>query len=127
MPCRYVWSFEGDAWNPALVILRLNRAAISVKWSPKGKKVQSSLYLLSQDDDCQNFKSFQNCFLCMFLFCHGQRISLQLEVVQKVSAYAIMRTKIIGKCLKAKKCVGVKCQIQIPLAGDGLSLSKWKN
>lgn len=34
----YVWSFEGDAWNPILVILRLNRAAISVKWSPKENK-----------------------------------------------------------------------------------------
>eukprot|EP00250_Pteridium_aquilinum_P006817 c16657_g1_i1 orf=82-1233(-) len=34
----YVWSFEGDSWNPTLVILRLNRAAISAKWSPKENK-----------------------------------------------------------------------------------------
>lgn len=34
----YVWNLEGDAWNPTLVILRLNRAAISVKWSPKENK-----------------------------------------------------------------------------------------
>lgn len=34
----YVWNLEGDAWNPTLVILRLNRAATSVKWSPKENK-----------------------------------------------------------------------------------------
>ena len=75
----------------------------------------------------KTLKFFKTLIYVCFIFCHGQRISLQLEVVQKVSAYAITRTKIIGKCLKAKKCVGVKCQIQISLAGDGLSLSKCKN
>lgn len=34
----YVWEFEGGAWKPALVILRINRAATAVKWSPKGDK-----------------------------------------------------------------------------------------
>eukprot|EP00249_Psilotum_nudum_P016625 c25914_g1_i1 orf=305-1453(+) len=34
----YVWSLEGNEWAPALVILRLNRAAICVKWSPKENK-----------------------------------------------------------------------------------------
>eukprot|EP01018_Ginkgo_biloba_P030569 Gb_19067 [translate_table: standard] len=34
----YVWSLEGTEWVPTLVILRLNRAAISVKWSPKENK-----------------------------------------------------------------------------------------
>lgn len=34
----YVWSLEGNSWNPTLVILRLNRAATSVKWSPKENK-----------------------------------------------------------------------------------------
>ncbi|CAM6094397.1 unnamed protein product [Calypogeia fissa] len=34
----YVWSFDGAQWQPTLVILRLNRAAISVDWSPKENK-----------------------------------------------------------------------------------------
>lgn len=36
----YVWQYEAkdDAWIPALVILRINRAATSVKWSPDGQK-----------------------------------------------------------------------------------------
>lgn len=32
----YVWNLEGAEWVPTLVILRLNRAALCVKWSPKG-------------------------------------------------------------------------------------------
>jgi WD40 repeat protein len=32
----YVWTLEGNEWQPTLVILRLNRAAISVDWSPRG-------------------------------------------------------------------------------------------
>ena len=34
----YVWTREDNEWKPALVILRLNRAATCVKWSPKGNK-----------------------------------------------------------------------------------------
>jgi len=36
----YVWAYhETDKeWRPTLVILRINRAATSVKWSPKGNK-----------------------------------------------------------------------------------------
>eukprot|EP00252_Welwitschia_mirabilis_P004238 TRINITY_DN14513_c0_g1_i2.p1 TRINITY_DN14513_c0_g1~~TRINITY_DN14513_c0_g1_i2.p1 ORF type:complete len:413 (-),score=67.24 TRINITY_DN14513_c0_g1_i2:411-1649(-) len=34
----YVWSQEGTEWSPTLVILRLNRAAICVKWSPRENK-----------------------------------------------------------------------------------------
>lgn len=34
----YVWSLEGTEWLPTLVILRLNRAAICVKWSPRENK-----------------------------------------------------------------------------------------
>lgn len=36
----YVWKYEQkeDAWKPSLVILRINRAAYEVKWSPNGKK-----------------------------------------------------------------------------------------
>ncbi|KAJ0113242.1 hypothetical protein Patl1_02649 [Pistacia atlantica] len=32
----YVWNQEGSEWVPTLVILRLNRAALCVQWSPKG-------------------------------------------------------------------------------------------
>lgn len=38
VPCRYVWNLEGSEWVPTLVILRLNRAALCVQWSPKGEK-----------------------------------------------------------------------------------------
>lgn len=34
----YVWEFQGGAWKPCLVILRINRAASCVKWSPNGDK-----------------------------------------------------------------------------------------
>jgi actin related protein 2/3 complex subunit 1A/1B len=34
----YVWNLEGNVWKPSLVILRINRAATCVKWSPKEDK-----------------------------------------------------------------------------------------
>jgi len=34
----YVWSYENNAWKPTLVILRINRAATAVEWSPKEDK-----------------------------------------------------------------------------------------
>lgn len=34
----YVWKYEGEEWKPTLVILRINRAATCVKWSPNGDK-----------------------------------------------------------------------------------------
>lgn len=34
----YVWSYDGRAWKPELVVLRINRAAVCVKWSPNEKK-----------------------------------------------------------------------------------------
>ncbi|XP_024531662.1 actin-related protein 2/3 complex subunit 1A isoform X2 [Selaginella moellendorffii] len=34
----YVWKLEENVWQPTLVILRINRAAISVKWSPRENK-----------------------------------------------------------------------------------------
>jgi len=34
----YVWTYDGKEWKPVLVILRINRAATHVKWSPKGDK-----------------------------------------------------------------------------------------
>ncbi len=54
----YVWTLKGDAWKPTLVILRINRAARCVKWSPKENKfaVGSGSRLISvcyfeQDND----------------------------------------------------------------------------
>jgi len=32
----YVWTFQDNQWKPTLVILRINRAATNVKWSPDG-------------------------------------------------------------------------------------------
>ncbi|KAL8133471.1 actin-related protein 2/3 complex subunit 1A-like [Apium graveolens] len=34
----YVWNQEGADWVPTLVILRINRAALCVQWSPRGNK-----------------------------------------------------------------------------------------
>lgn len=34
----YVWSFEDQKWSPSMAILRINRAALDVKWSPDGSK-----------------------------------------------------------------------------------------
>ncbi|XP_052178626.1 actin-related protein 2/3 complex subunit 1A isoform X6 [Diospyros lotus] len=34
----YVWNQEGEEWVPTLVILRLNRAALCVQWSPRENK-----------------------------------------------------------------------------------------
>ena len=35
----YVWTLQDGKWKPTLVILRINRAATCVKWSPKGELV----------------------------------------------------------------------------------------
>jgi actin related protein 2/3 complex subunit 1A/1B len=34
----YVWTFAGGEWKPSLVILRINRAATTVRWSPLENK-----------------------------------------------------------------------------------------
>ena len=34
----YVWTPTENGWKPALVLLRINRAATCVKWSPKEDK-----------------------------------------------------------------------------------------
>ncbi|RNA19332.1 actin-related 2 3 complex subunit 1A [Brachionus plicatilis] len=34
----YVWSLDGRVWKPELVVLRVQRAATCVKWSPNEKK-----------------------------------------------------------------------------------------
>lgn len=33
-----MWTFENNKWKPTLVILRLQRAATFVQWSPKEDK-----------------------------------------------------------------------------------------
>ena len=37
----YVWTLQDGKWKPTLVILRINRAATCVKWSPKGEHFTS--------------------------------------------------------------------------------------
>lgn len=34
----YVWTLKEGAWKPTLVILRINRAARCVRWSPRENK-----------------------------------------------------------------------------------------
>lgn len=34
----YVWTFQNGVWKPTLVILRINRAATHVRWSPEENK-----------------------------------------------------------------------------------------
>lgn len=34
----YVWNEVSGVWKPTLVLLRINRAATCVRWSPKGDK-----------------------------------------------------------------------------------------
>lgn len=45
----YVWEFVGGQWKPLLVILRINRAATTVRWSPEENKfaVGSSARVIS--------------------------------------------------------------------------------
>jgi len=54
----YVWEFKDNVWKPTLVILRINRAATSVKWSPNenkfavgsGAKLVSICYFVKDHD-----------------------------------------------------------------------------
>lgn len=34
----YVWKQENGSWKPVLVLIRINRGAITVKWSPLENK-----------------------------------------------------------------------------------------
>jgi len=34
----FVWTYEKEAWQPALVVLNIDRAAVGVQWSPNGLK-----------------------------------------------------------------------------------------
>lgn len=54
----YVWSQKDGVWKPTLVILRINRAATFVKWSPlenkfavgSGARLISVCYFESEND-----------------------------------------------------------------------------
>ena len=54
----YVWSQKEGVWKPTLVILRINRAATFVKWSPlenkfavgSGARLISVCYFESEND-----------------------------------------------------------------------------
>uniref|UniRef100_F7BE06 Actin-related protein 2/3 complex subunit n=1 Tax=Monodelphis domestica TaxID=13616 RepID=F7BE06_MONDO len=57
-PNAYVWTLKGNIWKPTLVILRINRAARCVRWSPKenkfavgsGSRVISICYFEQEND-----------------------------------------------------------------------------
>ena len=34
----FVWTFDNNIWKPSMAILRIDRAALDVKWSPDGNK-----------------------------------------------------------------------------------------
>jgi WD40 repeat protein len=50
----YVWNYNETEkkWRPTLTILRINRAATSVKWSPNGKPIYSFALLLTSFSIC---------------------------------------------------------------------------
>ena len=50
----YVWTFQEGKWKPVLVILRVNRCATHVKWSPTGEllTVFSRAFLASRGVQC---------------------------------------------------------------------------
>ncbi|KAE8662807.1 Actin-related protein 2/3 complex subunit 1A [Hibiscus syriacus] len=62
----FVWNQEGPEWVPTLVILRLNRAALCVQWSPKGIPLATVdpfhlrilLATTSTDGKCRVFSTF---------------------------------------------------------------------
>ncbi len=41
----YVWTLEAEGWKPVLSVLRINRAATHVKWSPQENKVRAGWFL----------------------------------------------------------------------------------
>ena len=40
----YVWKHDGKEWKPTLVLLRINRAATCVKWSPDGGMMEMMMW-----------------------------------------------------------------------------------
>lgn len=67
----YVWTLKEGTWKPTLVILRINRAARCVKWSPQENKfaVGSGSRLISicyfeQENDWWAFRMHTNSLSC---------------------------------------------------------------
>ena len=50
-----MWTYTGSAWKPSLVILRINRAATVVKWSPKGELVNLLVAVLNRQQTENKF------------------------------------------------------------------------
>ncbi|KAL7979264.1 hypothetical protein Chor_015288 [Crotalus horridus] len=72
----YVWTLKNDVWKPTLVILRINRAACCVKWSPKENKFavgsgsrRISICYFEQENDwwvCKHIKKpIRSTILCL--------------------------------------------------------------
>lgn len=72
----YVWALESNVWKPILVILRINRAATCVKWSPKedkfavgsGARLISVCYFEEENDwwVCKHIKKpLRSTILCL--------------------------------------------------------------
>jgi len=71
----YVYSIEDGKWSPTLVVLRCNRAALCVKWSPGGKKFAvgtsaKTVMVCNYDSDhdfwvSKSIKKFKSAVLCL--------------------------------------------------------------
>lgn len=76
----YVWSQKEGVWKPTLVILRINRAATFVKWSPlenkfavgSGARLISVCYFESENDwyDANGFlkTQYKSCFTTSLIY-----------------------------------------------------------
>lgn len=71
----YVYSLTDGTWTPTLVVLRCNRAALCVKWSPGGKKFAvgtsaKTVMVCNYDSDhdfwvSKSIKKFKSAVLCL--------------------------------------------------------------
>jgi len=71
----YVYSLKDGQWTPTLVVLRCNRAALCVKWSPGGKKFavgtsMKTVMVCNYDSDhdfwvSKSIKKFKSSVLCL--------------------------------------------------------------
>ncbi|KAL5997727.1 hypothetical protein ACLOJK_008657 [Asimina triloba] len=112
----YVWNQEASEWVPTLVILRLNRAALCVQWSPRAhiEDCTGSQYPKHGSGPRGHHPIcgiLQSDLVCLFIyrshvhvkasgtyfpdFIHDfQKTSLLLEVEQKLFVYATMNRRI---------------------------------
>jgi len=71
----YVYSLKDGSWTPTLVVLRCNRAALCVKWSPGGNKFavgtsMKTVMVCNYDSDhdfwvSKSIKKFKSSVLCL--------------------------------------------------------------